>query len=102
VVFDRTDRRIGGLGQPHQPNMPFNHPCDVAIAPSGNIYVADGYGASRVNRFGSNGDLIATWGTPGTGPAQFSTPHGIWAAGGWAGRGDGSGEQPGAGVLGGR
>jgi DNA-binding beta-propeller fold protein YncE len=79
VVFDRTGRRVGGLGQRHRPNTPFNHPCDVAIAPSGDIYVADGYGASRVHRFGANGDLIATWGTPGKGPAQFSTPHGIWA-----------------------
>jgi peptidylglycine monooxygenase len=79
VVFDRTGRRVGGLGQRHRPNTPFNHPCDVAIAPSGDIYVADGYGASHVHRFGANGDLIATWGTPGKGPAQFSTPHGIWA-----------------------
>jgi len=21
---------------------------------------------------------LQTWGEPGTGPAQFSTPHGIW------------------------
>jgi peptidylglycine monooxygenase len=79
VVFDRSGQRIGGLGQRHQPNAPFNHPCDVAIAPSGDIYVADGYGASRVHRFSRDGTLIATWGTPGAEPGQFTTPHGIWA-----------------------
>jgi hypothetical protein len=79
VVFNRAGRRIGGLGERHRPNAPFNHPCDVAIAPSGDIYVADGYGASRVHRFGQNGDLISTWGEPGNQPGQFSTPHGIWA-----------------------
>jgi sugar lactone lactonase YvrE len=79
VVFDSSGRRLGGIGKRHEPNAPFNHPCDVAIAPSGDIYVADGYGASRVHRFNPNGDLIATWGAPGNGPGHFSTPHGIWA-----------------------
>ncbi|MDB5402949.1 MAG: peptidase [Rhodopila sp.] len=79
VVFDSNGRRIGGIGQRHQPNAPFNHPCDVAIAPSGDIYVADGYGASRVHRFNANGGLIATWGEPGNAPGHFTTPHGIWA-----------------------
>lgn len=79
VLFDITGRRLGGIGRRHQPNAPFNHPCDVAIAPSGDIYVADGYGASRVHRFNLNGDLIATWGAPGNAPGHFSTPHGICA-----------------------
>jgi streptogramin lyase len=79
VVFDREGRRVGGIGRRHQPNAPFNHPCDVAIAPSGDIYVADGYGASRVHRFNPNGDLIATWGEPGDAPGHLTTPHGIWA-----------------------
>jgi peptidylglycine monooxygenase len=78
VVFDRGGRQLGSLGERHRPNAPFNHPCDVAIAPSGEIYVADGYGASRVHRFSAGGDLIDTWGEPGNGPGQFSTPHGIW------------------------
>lgn len=79
VVFDVSGRRIGGLGRRHRPNAPFNHPCDVAVAPSGDIYVADGYGASRVHRFNAVGDLIATWGEPGAAPGHFTTPHGIWA-----------------------
>jgi hypothetical protein len=79
VVFDRDGQRIGGIGRRHQPNAPFNHPCDVAIAPSGDVFVADGYGASRVHRFSSRGELIATWGEPGDAPGRFTTPHGICA-----------------------
>lgn len=56
---------------------PFNRPTGVAVAPSGDIYVADGYGNARVHRFNSAGDLIQSWGEPGTGPGQFRLPHGI-------------------------
>lgn len=79
VIFNRDGVRLGGIGNRHRPNAPFNHPCDVAIAPSGQIYVADGYGASTVHRFDRNGDLIESWGAPGGEPGYFSTPHGIWA-----------------------
>ena len=79
VVFDRNGKQIGSIGKRHHPNAPFNHPCDVAIAPSGDVYVADGYGASRVHRFNADGDLISTWGEPGDGPGHFTTPHGICA-----------------------
>jgi peptidylglycine monooxygenase len=79
VVFDRSGTKVGGLGERHAPNAPFNHPCDVSVAPSGDIYVADGYGASRVHRFSAAGELIGGWGEPGGRPGQFSTPHGIWA-----------------------
>jgi peptidylglycine monooxygenase len=79
VVFDRGGRRIDGIGRRHFPNSPFNHPCDVAIAASGDIYVADGYGASRVHRFNASGDLVGGWGEPGNAPGCFTTPHGIWA-----------------------
>ena len=41
------------LGNPEQPRLqaPFNHPADVAVAPNGDIYVADGYGNSAVHWF---------------------------------------------------
>lgn len=37
---------------------PFNRPTAVAIAPSGEIYVSDGYGNARVHRFSPEGKLI--------------------------------------------
>jgi peptidylglycine monooxygenase len=68
------------LGTPGKPAFqePFNHPADIAVGRNGDIYVADGYGNSRVHRFSSKGDLILSWGSPGKGPGQFSVPHGIW------------------------
>ena len=79
VVFDRHGTHIGALGARHTPNAPFNHPSGVAVAPWGDIYVADGYGASRVHRFAADFTLLGTWGEPGQGPAQFSTPHAVCA-----------------------
>lgn len=57
---------------------PFNHPADVAVSSTGDIYVADGYGNSRVHRFSADGKHLGSWGTPGANPGQFTTPHGIW------------------------
>lgn len=78
VVFSPAGLRIGGIGQRGHAGAPFNAPCDVAFAPDGTIYVADGYGASFVHRFSAAGAPMGRWGEPGDGPGQFSTPHGIW------------------------
>jgi peptidylglycine monooxygenase len=79
VVFDPGGRRLGALGGRHAPGAPFNHPSGVSIAPWGDIYVADGYGASRVHRFAADLSPIGAWGEPGQGPGRFSTPHAVWA-----------------------
>ena len=70
------------LGSRHQPALqaPFNHPSDIAVAPTGEIYVSDGYGNSCVHRFTSEGQYIASFGTPGSGPGQFRVPHSIRVA----------------------
>ncbi|HEY5273627.1 MAG TPA: hypothetical protein VIJ34_10385 [Acidimicrobiales bacterium] len=57
---------------------PYNRPTNLAVAPSGDLYVSDGYGNSRVHRFTDGGDLIQSWGEPGGGPGQFRTPHSAW------------------------
>jgi len=56
---------------------PFNRPTNLTVAPSGDLYVSDGYGNARVHRFSPSGQLLASWGEPGTGPGQFMLPHGI-------------------------
>ncbi len=56
---------------------PFNRPTNVAVAPSGDLYVSDGYGNSRVHHFRSDGTLVRSWGSPGSGPGEFMLPHGI-------------------------
>lgn len=59
---------------------PFNYPTNVAFAPGGEIYVADGYGNARVHKFTPEGRLLFSWGEPGSGPGQFHIPHGIAVA----------------------
>lgn len=59
---------------------PFNSCTNLAIAPNGDLYIADGYGNARVHRFASDGTLLQSWGQPGTGPGEFHLPHGIWVA----------------------
>jgi hypothetical protein len=53
-------------------------PTNVAFAPDGGFYVADGYGSNYVHQFDAEGDYVRTWGGTGEGPNQYRTPHGIW------------------------
>ena len=72
--------RIGEKGQAaeKQSGDMFNLPTDAAIDPdTGEIFVSDGYGNSRVHKFDPTGKLIKSWGTPGSGPGEFSLPHNI-------------------------
>jgi len=64
----RTIRRSAG---------PFHYPTNLAIGPTGDLYVSDGYGNARVHRFSPDGGLLASWGEPGAGPGEFHVPHGI-------------------------
>jgi DNA-binding beta-propeller fold protein YncE len=64
----RTIRRAG---------EPFHFPTNVAFAPDGALYVADGYGNARVHKFTPDGKLLVSWGEPGDGQGQFKIPHGI-------------------------
>ena len=56
---------------------PFNRPTNIAVAPNGDLYISDGYGNARVHRFAPTGELLMSWGEPGTAPGQFMLPHGI-------------------------
>lgn len=59
------------------PGGPFNMVTNVAVTPSGEMFVSDGYGNARVHRFSPAGELLASWGEPGSGPGQFNLPHSI-------------------------
>ena len=59
---------------------PFNYPTEMVPAPSGELYVTDGYRNARVHRFTAAGQLIASWGQPGkTEPNHFHLPHSLIA-----------------------
>ena len=72
---------LGTEDKPAPLGKPFNKPTDLAQAPNGDLYVSDGYGNSSVHRFTSDGELIQSWGEPGTGLGQFNLPHGVWVDG---------------------
>ena len=57
---------------------PFNRPTGVAFSSSGEFYVSDGYGNARVHKFSSEGNLLRSWGEPGTGLGEFMLPHNVW------------------------
>jgi sugar lactone lactonase YvrE len=48
----------------------------VAVDGSGNVYVAD-WANNRIQKFDSNGNFLAKWGSMGTGAGQFYAPIGI-------------------------
>lgn len=54
-----------------------NKPTDMAIAPNGDVFVADGYGNARVVQFNAAGKFVKTWGKLGSAPGEFSIPHAI-------------------------
>jgi DNA-binding beta-propeller fold protein YncE len=58
----------------------FNAPSAVLVAPSGDIFVADGHGGNtnaRIVKFTKDGTFIKTWGKKGMGPGEFDTPHAL-------------------------
>jgi streptogramin lyase len=59
----------------------FNEPADVAVSKAGHIYVADGYGNSRVVKFSKDGKYFKEWGTKGKDPGQFNLVHAIFLDG---------------------
>lgn len=52
-------------------------PTETAIAPNGDIYVADGYGSQYILQFSRTGEFIRKFGGPGEGDENFSTAHGV-------------------------
>ena len=66
------------LGTPDVPGgegEPFNLPTDLALGPDGEMYISDGYGNARIHKYSPDGELIKSWGQPGTGPGEFDLPH---------------------------
>lgn len=53
-------------------------PTSVAVAPTGEIFVADGYGLSWIHRFDARGEYLDSFGGRGKDAQHLATPHGLW------------------------
>lgn len=67
-----------GEQSPRESGKPFNRPTDVAVSEkTGEVFISDGYGNSRIHRYSPDGKFIASFGESGTDPGQFSLPHNL-------------------------
>ncbi len=78
LKFNPDGELVLTLGQPgvggEGPNT-LNRPSDVAIAPNGDIFVADGHSGMdtnmRIVKYSKDGTFIKEWGTKGTAPGEL-------------------------------
>jgi DNA-binding beta-propeller fold protein YncE len=80
LKFDPAGKVLLSLGKKGQPGLgpdQFDRPTDVAVAPSGDFYVSDGYGNCRVVKFSREGKFLKEWGKKGKAPGEFNLPHAI-------------------------
>ena len=72
---------VGGNGP-----YTFDRPTGVAIAPNGDIFVADGHArnksnSARVVKYSPDGKFVKTWGRMGSEPGNFREPHDLYVGG---------------------
>ena len=78
MKFDPTGELKLTLGTDTEAGSDAEHffqPTHVCVLPSGEVFVTDGYGNSRVAKFDERGHMISEWGRRGTEPGEFHTPH---------------------------
>jgi len=78
---------LGKAGTAGNPPDALTEPNAVIVAPNGDILVAEGHAGqnanappntvARISRFTKDGTFIASFGTLGTGPGEFRTPHAL-------------------------
>ncbi len=78
---------IGVAGEAGDPPTHLSEPNDVITAPNGDIYVAESHSGqnnnatpdtpARINKYSADGTFIMSWGTWGSGPGEFKTPHAL-------------------------
>jgi hypothetical protein len=59
-------------------NLEQFRPTNVAFAPDGGFYVADGYGSHYIHQYDKDARWIRTWGGFGGEPGKLKIPHSIW------------------------
>ncbi len=89
--FDKEGRTVGTLGTNPEPwtwlthvieravpgRANFYQQTDIGWSRDGSMFVADGYGNSRVAKFDKDGNFVKAWGERGAQPGNFNTPHSL-------------------------
>ncbi|MDB6092588.1 MAG: repeat domain protein [Verrucomicrobia bacterium] len=78
--FDPAGKLTLQLGVPEEAGCDATHfyqPTHVCVVATGEFFVTDGYGNSRVMKFSRVGRLLSQWGSRGWASGQFHTPHAI-------------------------
>ena len=68
---------LGTPGECAEVGEPFRQPTDIAFDSKGDMYFSDGYQNERIHKYTAGGERIKSWGSPGSGPGQFETPHNV-------------------------
>ncbi len=80
IKFSHAGKILMTLGEKDvagEDDYHFNRPADIAFAPNGDFFVADGYGNSRIVKFDKNGKYLLEWGKKGAAEGEFNVPHAI-------------------------
>ncbi|MBI1388159.1 MAG: twin-arginine translocation signal domain-containing protein [bacterium] len=81
IKADLDGKKIWTIEKPEQSGVYADGkeytPTNVAIAPNGDVYVADGYGSSYIHQYNANAEYIRTWGGKGSEDGKMNCPHGI-------------------------
>jgi DNA-binding beta-propeller fold protein YncE len=71
---------LGQAGVAGSGEYTFDQPCDVLVAPNGDIFVADGHsegGNNRIVKYDRNGRYLLEFGTTGWGRGELRVPHAL-------------------------
>jgi DNA-binding beta-propeller fold protein YncE len=81
VKFSATGKVLLTLGTPGEEGAGTDHftsPSDVVVAPSGDVFIADGHGDNgnnRIMKFSQDGKFLLSWGNTGYAPGEFRSIH---------------------------
>ncbi|PCH61083.1 MAG: hypothetical protein COC19_05110 [SAR86 cluster bacterium] len=83
LKFSPEGELLMTLGQPGlagKGDYIFDQPCDVLVAPNGDIFVADGHSANgnnRIVKYNSEGEYLMEWGSTGSEDGEMRVPHAL-------------------------
>jgi DNA-binding beta-propeller fold protein YncE len=66
---------LGEDGKAGEDDRHFFQPTHVCVLPTGEFFVTDGYGNSRIAKFDADGRFLFAWGRRGVAAGEFHTPH---------------------------